>query len=231
MKSMNHNCTPPKAVVFDLGKVLLDFDYGHAVGRLVPLIRVDLGVVKRLLVESPLLFDYETGRLTTEQFFQRIREATGFGTDLAEFERIFGDIFTEITPMTALLPKLKAAGVRCCAFSNTNEMAIRHITERYPFYAQFDACVLSYEHRAMKPDDALYAVVEDTLALKGADLLYFDDREENVVAGRERGWRAFVHRTPEESIQRVRKAGLAVGSIRSTPGARLPGRPSGRVRG
>lgn len=201
----------PKAVVFDLGKVLLDFDYGRAAGRLLPLINVELDVVKRLLAEPPLLFDYETGRLTTRQFFELIREATGFSEGLTTFEEIFGDIFTEITAMTALLPELKRLGIRCCAFSNTNEMAIRHLTAGYSFYAGFDARVLSFEHGAMKPDAALYAVVEETLSLKGPDLLYFDDREENVAAGRERGWRAFIHRDPEESIRHLREAGLAVG--------------------
>jgi FMN phosphatase YigB (HAD superfamily) len=211
MESANSNTTPPKAVVFDLGKVLLDFDYSRAVGRLLPLIHVELEVVKRLLIESPLLFDYETGRLNTEQFFERIREVTGFSAGLPVFEAIFGDIFTEITPMTALLPQLKRLGVRCSVFSNTNEMAIRHVTAQYPFYNGFDDHILSFEHRAMKPDPALYAVVEQTLSLNGPDLLYLDDREENVVAGRERGWRAFVHRDPQESIQHLREAGLAVG--------------------
>lgn len=211
MESRISNATPPRAVVFDLGKVLLDFDYGRAVGQLLPLINVELAVVKRLLVDSTLLFDYETGRLTTEQFYERIREATGFSAGLTTFEEIFGDIFTEITPMTALLPQLQRLGIRCCVFSNTNEMAIRHVTARYPFYAAFDDHVLSFEHKAMKPDPALYEVVERTLSLKGSDLLYLDDREENVVAGWERGWRAFVHRTPDESLQHLRDAGLPVG--------------------
>lgn len=210
MDPTEHAHSLPKAVVFDLGKVLLDFDYGRAVGRLLPLIQVELNVLKRLLVESQLLFDYETGQLTTEQFFERIREATGFSAELQTFEEIFGDIFTEITPMTALLPQLKRLGIRCCVFSNTNDMAIRHVTARYPFYAGFDECILSFEQKAMKPDPAIYAVVEETLSLRRGDLLYLDDREENVVAGRDRGWRAFIHRTPEESIQHLRDAGLAV---------------------
>lgn len=201
---------PPLAAVFDLGKVLLDFDYGRAVGRLLPRVKVTLADIQRLLTESPLLTDYETGRLSTEAFHQKVSEATGFDGDLDLFVSIFNDIFTEIEPMTALLPRLREAGVRLCAFSNTNDMAIRHIRKQYPFYGLFDDYVLSYEHGVMKPDPALYAVVEERTGLRGADLFYVDDREENVAAARERGWRAVRHVDPASSLRAFAAAGLPI---------------------
>jgi HAD superfamily hydrolase (TIGR01509 family) len=200
--------SPPRTVVFDLGKVLLDFDYRLAVGRLMPRVKVSLAEIQRLLTESPLLSDYETGRLSTREFYERVREATGFDGDLALFEAIFGDIFSEIEPMTALLPGLKKAGVKLCAFSNTNDMAIRHIRRHYPFYGLFDHTVLSYEHGVMKPDARLYEIVEQTTGCAGPELLYFDDREENVTAALARGWRAVHHTDPARSVAAVRSAGL-----------------------
>ncbi|MBL9126190.1 MAG: hypothetical protein JNL97_01020, partial [Verrucomicrobiales bacterium] len=44
-----------EAVVFDLGKVLLDFDYGIVVGKMAARGRLSVPELKHLLVESPLL--------------------------------------------------------------------------------------------------------------------------------------------------------------------------------
>jgi HAD superfamily hydrolase (TIGR01509 family) len=85
---------------------------------------------------------------------------------------------------------------------------VEHIRRAFPFFSGFDVYVLSYEHGSMKPDSPLYEVVERVTGLRGSDLLYFDDRPENVVAGHERGWRAILHHDPAESWQRVRAAGL-----------------------
>ncbi|RME94910.1 MAG: HAD family phosphatase [Verrucomicrobia bacterium] len=207
-KQTNGQPTPPEVVVFDLGKVLVDFDYGRAVRRLPPLIRVSLGEVRRLLTESPLLTDYETGRLDTRQFYEQFSQATGFAGDQAEFESIFNDIFSEITPMTAALGRLREAGWTCAAFSNTNPMAIEHLDRHYPFMGHLQPRILSYEHGRMKPDPALYEVVERLTGRSGAALFYVDDREENVAAARDRGWRAVLHRDPAETLRLMAAEGL-----------------------
>ena len=58
-----------KAVVFDLGKVLLDFDYGIAVRNLVRHCDVTEAELHGILNQSDLLFRYETGLLSTSGFF------------------------------------------------------------------------------------------------------------------------------------------------------------------
>lgn len=201
---------PPEVVVFDLGKVLVDFDYGRAVRRLPPLIRVSLDEVRRLLTESPLLTDYETGRLDTRQFYEQFVEATGFAAGQPEFESIFNDIFSEITPMTQAVARLRSKGWICAAFSNTNPMAIEHLDRHYAFMRDLQPRILSYEHGRMKPDPALYEVVERLTGCSGPTLFFVDDREENVATARARGWCAVVHREPAETLRVMAAAGLPV---------------------
>ncbi len=199
---------PPKAVVFDLGKVLLDFDYAIAARNLAPRISVQLPEVQQLINQSPLLHQYETGLLSTDEFFDRVRKLAGFRGDLAEFAGLFADIFSEIPAMVATHARLRHAGVPTYLFSNTNDLTIRHIRRHFPFFSQFDGHVLSYEHRAMKPDPRLYEVLEGVARLRGPDLFYLDDRPENVAAGLARGWQALVHETPEASTRALVQAGL-----------------------
>ena len=59
----------PIAVVFDLGNVLLDFDFAVAASNLAARCRVPVRELQGLLDQSPLLHRYETGLLTSEEFF------------------------------------------------------------------------------------------------------------------------------------------------------------------
>src|SRR5437870_4541275 len=135
----------PHVVVFDLGKVLVDFDYSIAARRIAARGRLSAEEIKRLIDHSPLLFRYETGRLTKEQFFAEICSATGFSGGLDEFSEFFADIFVPIEPMVALHAALRQRGVPTYIFSNTNELAAGHIRRQFPFFSDFDGYILSYE--------------------------------------------------------------------------------------
>jgi FMN phosphatase YigB (HAD superfamily) len=198
----------PKVVVFDLGKVLLDFDYGIAARRIAARGNVSPQAVKDFIDHSPLLFRFETGQMTKEQFFAEIRVASDFGGDLEEFSGFFSDIFVPIEPMVALHEELRRRGVPTYIFSNTNELAVGHIRRRFPFFHNFDGYILSYEHGAMKPDAKLYEVVEKQSGRRQAEILYLDDRPENVAAGAARGWQVILQEIPEKSRLAVEKAGL-----------------------
>ena len=200
--------TKPNAVIFDLGKVLVDFDYSIAAQRIAASGRVSAQAVQEFIDHSPLLFRFETGQVSQEQFFAEVQAATGFRGTIEEFSEFFADIFTMIEPMVKLNAELRQRGVPTYIFSNTNELAINHIRSRFPFFSQFNDYILSYEHGAMKPDARLYEVVERQTGLRGADLLYLDDRSENVAAGAARGWRAFVHHAPEQTREIIARSGL-----------------------
>jgi putative hydrolase of the HAD superfamily len=191
------------AVVFDLGKVLLDFDYGRAARRLAARSAAGADEVRRVLDQSPLLFRYETGELSTPAFFQEVRGAIGFRGGLADFGPLFADIFSPIDAMVDLPARLRSGGVPVFVFSNTNELAVTHIRAAYPFFSGFDGYVYSYEHAAMKPTGRIYQAVERITERPPEDLIYLDDRPENVAAGANRGWHTILHQDPVSSIARI----------------------------
>ncbi len=198
----------PQTVVFDLGKVLLNFDYAVAIRKLQMRCRISATELHQLIDQSALLYRYETNLLTTEQFFAQVKSESGFAGDLAEFSEIFGDIFTPIDPMVALHAALRSRRIPTFIFSNTNDLAVRHIRRRYPFFQEFNGYIFSYEHGAMKPEDRLYEIVERETGKNGRALLYIDDRSENIATGNRRGWQTILHEHPEKTTEAVRRAGL-----------------------
>jgi 2-haloacid dehalogenase len=198
----------PRAVVFDLGKVLVDFDYSIAARALAARARISPDELNTLINQSPLLVTYETGHLATAAFYKKVCDATGFCGDLDEFARLFSDIFTGIDSMIELHAQLRKAGVPTYIFSNTNELAIAHIRKTFPFFSNFDGYIYSFEESGLKPDEKIYAAVERRTGLKGPELLYIDDRLENIEAGQRRRWQVIHHHDPARTRKAVADAGL-----------------------
>jgi FMN phosphatase YigB (HAD superfamily) len=206
----NGSLTLPKTVVFDLGKVLLDFDYSLAAQKIALHSDRDAGFVQDFIDHSPLLFRYETGLIGKELFFEEIRNATGFRGDFEAFSDAFCDIFTPIEPMIALHGCLRTRGIETHIFSNTNDLAVGHIRNKFPFFNTFTSYVFSYKHGAMKPQASLYEVVERQTGRRAEDILYIDDRAENVAAGAARGWQTILQERPEKTCQRCMDVGLLI---------------------
>ena len=198
----------PEIVVFDLGKVLVDFDYSIAGRRIAAQSSMSAAEVQRLIDHSPLLFRFETGLMSQEEFFEQVCRATGFRGSRDDFSAFFADIFFPMPAMIEMHAQLRDRGIPTFIFSNTNELAIGHIRRNFPFFAQFTDYVLSYEHGAMKPDARLYEAVERKTGRRGAAILYLDDRAENVEAGAKRGWQVILQETPEKTRAAVERLGL-----------------------
>ena len=195
----------PKIIVFDLGKVLVDFDYSIAIPRIAAHGTLSVAGIKTFFFQSHLLVDYESGRLTRLEFYEQARRVTGFQGTLEEFGEFFADIFTAIPPMIELHAGLHRRGIPTYIFSNTNDLAVEHVRRNFPFLRDFDGYIYSHEVKAMKPDPKIYEALEKLTGRRGAEILYIDDRPENVAGGAARGWRTILHETPEKTRMAVEK--------------------------
>ena len=194
----------PKVVVFDLGKVLVDFDYSIAIRRFDERSEAGLEEIQRLL-DSSIQIDYESGKMTTDEFYAALRDGAGFRGDRAEFVSIFADIFSPMETMIEFFERLKPFGIPTCVFSNTNEIAIGHIREGFSFYSLFDNYVLSFEEKGMKPDEPIYRVVEQRTGESGDAILYIDDRPENIETGKRFGWKTILQSDEAQSVATAEK--------------------------
>ncbi len=192
-------------VVFDLGKVLVDFDYSIAAKKIAARSANQIEDLHEFLGGSPLLMRFETGQMNKQQFFSEVQKVTGFTGSLDEFIGYFADIFVPIPRMLELHAELKSKKIPTYIFSNTNEIAAGHIRDKFPFFGGFDGYILSYEVGAMKPVGKIYDALERMSGRRGADIFYIDDRSENVEAAAARGWRMVLHESPEKTREALQK--------------------------
>jgi FMN phosphatase YigB (HAD superfamily) len=198
----------PKAVVFDLGNVLLDFDYRRTVKRIQERCKISPDELFGLLGNSEVFQQFEGGVIQPNEFFNEVQRVACYDGSFEEFAEFFGDVFTESPQMIQWHADLMRRGVPTYILSNTNDLSIRFIRKRFPFFANFTDYVLSYEHRVMKPSTRIYEILEERAGLRGPDLFYVDDREENIRAAAARGWQAVHHLQPQVTLDIARSVGL-----------------------
>jgi HAD superfamily hydrolase (TIGR01509 family) len=196
------------AIIFDLGKVLVDFDYSIAARKIAARSTKQIPDLKHFLGSSPVLARFESGLLTRQQFFDEMRQITGFTGSIEEFVSDFADIFVPIQPMIELHEELRQNGFQTYIFSNTNDIAMEHIRRNFPFFQNFDGYIFSYEIEAMKPAAKIYEAMEKMAGKRGAEIIYIDDRPENIAAGAARGWRTILHESPEKSRTALKSLGF-----------------------
>lgn len=198
----------PKIVVFDLGNVLLSFDWWIAARKIARHAAMSAEEMIRLFsYDSPLL-QFELGAMGKEEFIAQARQLTGHTGTADEFAEDFSAIFAPIPEMIDLHAALRRRGVPTYIFSNTNILAVEYVRRHYEFFNHFDGYFLSYEHGAMKPQAPFYEIVERATGRRGAEILYLDDRPENVEGGTARGWQGWMHTAPDATRAFVTRSGL-----------------------
>src|SRR6266581_318659 len=133
----------PRVVIFDLGKVLVDFDYAIAARRIAAKGNRSADEVQAVIEGSPLLFRFETGQISSTEFFDEVCRLTGYRGTQRDFEPEFSDIFSAIEPLIAVHEDLRRLKTPTYILSNTNDLAVAHIRARFPFFSNFDGYILS----------------------------------------------------------------------------------------
>lgn len=181
----------PDFYLFDIGNVIITFDFGISARRLAERSRASAGeIIERL---TPLTTDLELGRLEVDRFIDEATSRIGYEGPPEDFRAIFADIFELNGPMAELIASLKAEGAPLFLLSNTNGIHAPFFEATYPVFDLFDGRVYSHEVGLMKPDPAIYDLVKRHLPLDPARTLYIDDLPANCEAGAAAGFLAHAY--------------------------------------
>ncbi len=178
-----------RAVIFDFGGVINSFDVGIFLRKLASRSEKTVAEIGSLIYGSGLPVLYESGRISSAEFFARLVKLCGLRMSEEEFVPAFTEIFTPIEPTLGLIRRLRGR-YRLGLLSNTNEWHFRRHIESIPVFPLFDAVTLSYEVKEMKPGERIYRDSLGKLGLPPEACVFIDDIEENVAAARKLSMRA-----------------------------------------
>jgi putative hydrolase of the HAD superfamily len=196
-----------KAIVFDLGRVLVHFDFGHAYDRMEALCACPKRQMAERLFATDLVRRLETGRLDAEGFHREFCNLFQFEIGYAPFCDIWTSIFKQELIPPSLLETLKRR-YRLVLLSNTNPIHFGMIREAYPHVGYFDELALSYELGALKPDDAIYRAAIDRAGCRPEECFYTDDIPDFVAGGLRAGMDSVQFKSFEQLQAELRARGI-----------------------
>jgi len=197
-----------KAVIFDLGKVLIHFDFRRGYQALEGLCPYPAAEIPRRIAPTGLVERFETGLVEPHDFVEQLSSAIGLRTDYAGFCDIWNGIFQEPLIPERILEGL-AARYRLVLLSNTNAIHFESIRARYPLLRHFHELVLSYQVRAMKPDPAIFQEAVRRAGCLPQECFYTDDIAAYVEAARALGIDAVRFESAAQIERELRARGIA----------------------
>ncbi len=199
-----------EALLFDLGKVLINFNFETGVQALHASCSVSRDQFEALLWDKVWVRRYERGEISTKEFHDYLCQSASLKLTLPEFCSVWSSVFLpDLLVSEGLLASLKRR-YPLVLVSNTNEAHIEYIREKYRVLDYFDHLVFSYKVGSLKPDTRIFEHAISTAGLPAEALFFTDDREENVLAARQLGIHAHQFVSEAKLIEALHEAGVHI---------------------
>ena len=169
-----------KAILFDLGNVVIAFDFVLGYRRIEALSGIPAAEVRSRLIATDLYRRLESGLIQPETFAAQVQTAVGFECEYRAFQEAWNAIFLP----ESLIPANFLAGLKrnykLLIVSNTNAIHFEMLRNTYPILQTFDGFVVSHEIGVMKPDPRYYEAALATAGCPAENCLFIDDLPDNV---------------------------------------------------
>jgi glucose-1-phosphatase len=188
------------ALLFDLGRVVIDIDFGKALACWAGHAGCAPADLAARFVREEDYRQHEVGGIEDADYFESLRASLGIGISDAQFLEGWNAIFAGEMPGIAPLLKRAATRVPLYAFSNTNRPHVEHFSKAYAdVLGHFRELFLSSKIGLRKPDAAAYDHVVKAIGVPAQRIVFFDDLAENIEGARMRGLTA-VHVTSPNDV-------------------------------
>jgi 2-haloacid dehalogenase len=182
--------TPIKAVVFDVGGVLLDWNPYYLYRGLLP----DDAAIATFLAEVTTHewnFKQDAGRPWPEAVAELVAQHPRHEALIRAYDERWAEMVSgTIDDTVAIFRELKKTGVPVYGLTNFSEAKWLVSLEEWPVLQEFDGVVVSGIERVVKPSPEIYELLLDRFGLEAGSTFYTDDVMHNVEGARAVGMQA-----------------------------------------
>jgi len=177
------------ALLFDLGRVVLDIDFSKVVACWASHAGCEVAqLAGRFSWRDEFYQRHEKGEISDAEFFAALRKLLGIELSDAQFLEGWNKIFVGEMPGVAPLLARAAKRLPLYAFSNTNSAHVDHFSPRYAdVLGHFREIFLSSSIGLRKPDAKAYDHVVQAIGVPASRIVFFDDLAENIAGAQARG--------------------------------------------
>lgn len=201
---------PPRALLFDLGGVLIDIDFSRAIKAWAPHSALSEAQLAAAFRFDEAYAQHECGQLSSPAYFAHLVDALQLSATAAQVEAGWNAIFQGEITATRRLVQQASRSLPCDAFTNTNHSHMQVWTGLYPdVVAAFRTIFASHQIGLRKPERSAFDFVCAAMQCKPAEVLFFDDLADNVQAAQAAGLQAVLVRSPQDVAAALKAAGVA----------------------
>lgn len=191
-----------KALLFDLGCVLIHYDREACIAGLASFCAANRETVEALLDEVQR--DLSLGAIDGADVFALFRQKSAAPDDFDSFVAAYAAGLSRDENALAYALELEArSDLLVGAISNTNELHVYWLDKQIPELRAFDLVLMSNEIGMKKPDAAVFRLALELLDVPAAATLFVDDQEPYVEAARALGLAGVVHCDWQETRRRI----------------------------
>lgn len=197
------------ALLFDLGRVVLDIDFSRVVRCWARHAGCEPTQLGPRFIRDELYRRHEKGEVSDAAFFAGLRSSLGIEISDAQFLEGWNAIFVGVIPGINQLLARAATRLPLYAFSNTNVPHVAHFSGQYAkVLGHFREIFLSSTIGLRKPDAEAYDHVVQAIGVPAERIVFFDDLDENIDGARQRGLKAVLVRSPDDVARALEALGI-----------------------
>jgi glucose-1-phosphatase len=197
-----------RTILFDLGNVIIPFDFKRAYARMAELCDCKAEEVPARIRATGLVGPFEKGEIEAEPFVRELSAALKLNITHREFCDWWSCVFLPEPLVSEAFLEDLGRRHRLLALSNTNPIHFAMLKEAYPLLRHFDGYVLSYEVGAAKPEPKIYREAIAQSQCGPEECFFTDDLEVNIEAARAHGMDAVQFFSAEQLESELRARGV-----------------------
>jgi glucose-1-phosphatase len=199
----------PKAIIFDIGRVIIRVDMARALGTLGTGIGLSPEQTFKILEADPRWGDWQCGRMTPQEFHAHVKQKFQLTLSFEDFCDVWNRVLDPVPVFKESMFERLASSCRLALLSNTDPIHVAHIETRYPFVRHFPVRVYSCRVGATKPSAAIYYRALREVGVSPTEAVYIDDVPEYAAAASQLGMRAIEFTSPAALQAEFSRIGLA----------------------
>jgi putative hydrolase of the HAD superfamily len=181
-------------ILFDLGGVLLEVKQSRIFNHLQSLTRIPSSEIGERLASAAFFREqFMVREFSPQEIAEHVNAILRQQLTTADVvDAINAELGAGISTTATLLPALQRR-VKVGCLSNTNSIHWDKLLQSYPFMQQFDRRFASQILGYAKPGREVYEKVAGYIEAQPRQILFFDDRPENVDTAQRLGWHAQLY--------------------------------------
>ncbi|MEZ4711045.1 MAG: HAD family phosphatase [Caldilineaceae bacterium] len=194
-----------KAIIFDLGRVLIDYDHVQTLAGVAAISQVTADEI-RALTAGDVGAKLGIGQMRAREFYEYLVNHAGVDANFDAFINAYaaGIARNETALAYSRLLRLRPQH-RVGILSNTNEAHVLWLRQHLPELSEFDSVIMSNEVGLAKPDAAIYELALARLDAEAGQTIFIDDLAENVRSARALGMAGIVHENWRKTTAQLEK--------------------------